>query len=93
MPYRSIESSEVDNGELIAMVAVTASTSPSRSFDDGGRALPLTPEEIDQRATMALRALDLLDELGDENEQRETLAYLARVVDEDRLSDRSRFAS
>ena len=28
---------------------------------------------------------------GDEHEQRETLAYLKQVLDEDRLSDRKRF--
>ncbi len=28
---------------------------------------------------------------GDEQEQQETLAYLKRVLDEDRLSDRKRF--
>jgi hypothetical protein len=66
-------------------------TSPPRSFDEDGRALPLTPEEMSQRIALALQALDSLDEMGDEGEQRETLAYLARVVDEDRLSDRPRF--
>jgi hypothetical protein len=62
--------------------------SPHRSFDANGRALPLTPEELAQRVALAFEALDSLDEMGDEEEQRETLAYLARAVDEDRLSDR-----
>ena len=66
--------------------------SPSRSFDASGRALP-PPEEIDQRAALALQALDSLEGMGDEEEQRETFAYLARAVDEDRLSDRPRFGS
>ena len=75
------------------MAIATVSTSSPRSFDDRGRALSLTPEEIDQLARIAIQALDSLEDMGDENEQRETLAYLARVVDEDRMSDRSRFAS
>ena len=66
---------------------------PPRSFDASGRALPLSPEEIDQRAALALQALDSLEDLGDEEEQRETFAYLARAVNEDRLSDRPRFGS
>ncbi len=39
----------------------------------------------------ALRMLDSLDEY-DEEEQRETLEYLKRVLDEDRLSDRKLFS-
>ena len=66
---------------------------PPRSFDASGRALPLSPEEIDQCAALALQALDSLEDLGDEEEQRETFAYLARAVNEDRLSDRPRFGS
>jgi hypothetical protein len=33
------------------------------------------------------------EQIGDESEQRETLEYLMRVVDEDRLSDRPRFGA
>jgi len=40
-----------------------------------------------------LQALDSLEDMGDEEEQRETFAYLARAVNEDRLSDRPRFGS
>jgi hypothetical protein len=75
------------------MPAASVLTSPPRSFDESGRALPLTPEEIDQRAALALQALDALEDMGDEEEQRETFAYLARAVNEDRLSDRPRFGS
>lgn len=67
--------------------------SPPCSFDASGRALPLTPEETAHRVSLALQALDSLDEMGDEEEHRETLSYLARVVDEDRMSDRPRFGS
>ena len=66
---------------------------PQRSFDDRGRAIPLADDEIRQRNALALAALDAIEEIGDDAEQRETLAYLMRVVDEDRLSDRPRFGS
>jgi len=75
------------------MPAPSVLTSPPRSFDAGGRALPLSPEEIDQRAALALQALDSLEDMGDEEEQRETFAHLARAVNEDRLSDRPLFGS
>ena len=39
------------------------------------------------------RLADSVEEIGDDDEQRETLDYLVRVVDEDRLSDRPRFGS
>ncbi len=51
------------------------------------------PEETDQLAALALQALDSLEDMGDEEEQRETFAYLARAVNEDRLSERPRFGS
>jgi hypothetical protein len=64
-----------------------------RSFDDRGRAVRLTEEEIRQRNALALAALDAIEQIGDEDEQRETLDYLVRVIDEDRLSDRPRFGA
>ena len=64
-----------------------------RSFDDRGRAVRLTEDEIRERNALALAALDAIEEIGDDDEQRETLDYLVRVVDEDRLSDRPRFGS
>lgn len=75
------------------MPTASVVTSPPRSFDANGRALPLTPEEIAQRTALALQALESLEDMGGEDEQRETFAYLARVVNEDRLSDRPRFGS
>ncbi len=74
------------------------STAPSmalaqRTFDDRGRAIRLTDHEIRQRNALALAALDAVEGIGDDAEQRETLDYLMRVVDEDRLSDRPRFGS
>jgi hypothetical protein len=64
-----------------------------RSFDEHGRALRLSEDEICERNAKALEALDAIEEIGDDEEQRDTLGYLMRVVDEDRLSDRSRFGS
>jgi len=40
-----------------------------------------------------LAVLDAIEEIGDDAEQRETLDYLTRVVDEDRLSDQPRFGT
>jgi hypothetical protein len=74
------------------MPAVSVLAQP-RSFDANGRALTLTPDEIDQRAALALQALDSLEDMGDEEEQKETFAYLAQAVNEDRLSERRRFGA
>lgn len=59
---------------------------PRRSVDERGRAIPMTEEVIRQRAEEAIRALDALDEMGSEEEQRETLDTLMRLIDEDRMS-------
>jgi hypothetical protein len=61
------------------------------SFDEQGRAARLTEAEIRERNTHALAALDAIAAIGDEAEHRETLDYLMRAIEEDRLSDRSRF--
>ena len=74
-------------------------TSPSttvvspRSFDDRGRAVRLTDAQVRERNALALAALDAIERIGDDAEQRETLDHLVRVIDEDRLSNRSRFGS
>ena len=65
--------------------------SPHRSVDARGRALPMTDEEIRVRNADAIRALDSLDEIGDEEEQRATLEALMIAIDEEPLSDRKRF--
>ena len=75
-------------------MAMTPSTAVfPRSFDDRGRAIRLTEDEIREKNALALAALAAIEEIGDEAEQRETLDYLLRAVDEDRLSDRPRFGS
>jgi hypothetical protein len=64
-----------------------------RSFDDRGQAVRLTDDEVRQRNAKALATLEIIEGIGDDAEQRETLDHLSRVVDEDRLSDRLRFGS
>jgi hypothetical protein len=51
----------------------------------------LTEEEIRARAEVAIRALDALDDIGDEEEQRETLEFLINALYEETLSFRKRF--
>ncbi len=75
------------------MATVPSTAASLRSFDDRGRAVQLTDEEIRRQNALALVALDAIERIGDDVEQRETLDYLMRVVDEDRLSDRPRFGS
>ena len=53
--------------------------------------VPMTEEEIRRRNEEAIRAFDSLDEIGDEDEQRATLAALMIAIDEEPLSDRKRF--
>jgi len=74
-----------------AMSIAPNSVSPHRSVDARGRALPLTEEEILARNAEAIRALDSLDEIGDEEEQRATLEALMIAIDEEPLSARKRF--
>ena len=62
------------------------------SFDATGRAIPLPPEEERRRAEEAIFSLDQLDDMGDAEEQRETLEALMKHIDEDRLSGRRRFS-
>jgi hypothetical protein len=65
--------------------------SPHRSVDAHGQALPMTHEEILQRNAGAMRALDEVAEMGDEEEQRATLEVLMASIDEEPLSYRRRF--
>jgi hypothetical protein len=72
-------------------MASTPTASPHRSIDEHGRALPMTAEEIRRQNAEAIRALEALKDIGDEEEQRATLVALIAALDEDRLSDRRRF--
>jgi hypothetical protein len=51
----------------------------------------MTDEEIRVRNAEAIRALDSLDEIGDEEEQRATFEALMAAIDEEPLSNRKRF--
>ena len=75
------------------MATAPAMAVSPQSFDDRGRAVRLTEAEIRERNALALAALETINEIGDDTEQRETLDYLMRAVDEDRLSDRPRFSA
>jgi hypothetical protein len=75
------------------MATAPSTTDSPRSFDERGQAIRITEEEVRERNARALAALDAIEQIGDDAEQRETLDYLMRVVDEDRLSDRPRFGS
>jgi len=63
--------------------------SPYRSVDIHGRALPMTEAEILQRNTEAIRALDEVAKMGDEEEQRATLEALMTAIDEEMIMPRS----
>ena len=65
--------------------------SPYCSVDIHGRALPMTAEEILKRNAGAIRALDEVVEMGDDEEQRATLEALMTAIDEEPLSARRRF--
>jgi len=73
------------------MAITPASVSPHRSVDARGRALPMTEQEIRRRNEEAIRALDEVAAMGDEEEQRATLDALMAAVDEEPLSYRKRF--
>jgi hypothetical protein len=77
--------------EVLIMSTTPTPVSPRRAVDATGRALPMTEEEIRARAEAAIRALDALDDMGDEDEQRETLEALIKAIDEEPLSYRKRF--
>jgi hypothetical protein len=73
------------------MIPTEPAVQPFRSTDARGRVVPLADAELDRRAEAAIRGLDALDDMGDEDEQRQTLEFLITAIDEDRLSDRKRF--
>jgi hypothetical protein len=72
-------------------MAVAPTAAPRRSFDEHGRALPLSEEEVRRRNAEAIQALDALDDMGDEQEQRATLDALMAALNEEPLSARPRF--
>jgi hypothetical protein len=64
---------------------------PRIGTDSNGRAIPMTEDEVRARAGSVARGLMALDDMGDGDEQRETLEQLMEAIDEDRLSDRKQF--
>jgi hypothetical protein len=81
----------IQSRRVQAMDIAPEPVSPYRSVDIHGRALPMTEEEILQRNAAAIRALDEVAEMGDEEEQRATLEALMTSIDEEPLSARRRF--
>lgn len=69
----------------MAIAPAPTPSSPHRSVDAHGHALPMTREEIHQRADEAIRALDEIATIGDEDEQTATLDVLLKALDEDPL--------
>jgi excisionase family DNA binding protein len=78
-------------GRTPAMSIALPCVSPHRSVDASGRALPMTDAEIRARAEIAIRALDAVADMGDEDEQRQTLDALMEAIDAEPLSNRKRF--
>ena len=72
------------------MTMTQSTVSPHRSVDATGRAIPMTVEEIHARAVEIAMGLDALDDMGDEEEQRQTLSALMKAIDEEPLSPRRR---
>lgn len=72
------------------MESITRRALPRNAVDARGRAVPMTGEEIRARADEVARGLDALDQIGDEQEQGETLDLLMKALDEDRMSYRQR---
>jgi hypothetical protein len=81
----------IQSRRVQAMSIAPEPVSPYRSVDIDGRALPMTQEEILERNAGAIRALDEVAEMGDEEEQRANLEALMSSIDEEPLSARRRF--
>ncbi len=77
--------------EILIMAITHPTVSPHRSVDASGRARPTSAEEVRAHAAEIARGLDALDNMGDEEEQRQTLTVLMRAIDEEPLSPRRRF--
>jgi excisionase family DNA binding protein len=94
IPYEDLDRhilSFEDHRRDAMSAAVPQVTLPRRSTDARGRLIPLSPEEARLRAEEALRALDDVAAMGDEEEQRATLDMLMQALNEEPLSDRPRF--
>ncbi len=77
--------------ETPTMAIANTPVTPRSSVDARGRAIPMTEAEVRARAEAIARGLDALDDMGDADEQRESLDALLVALEEDRLSDRKLF--
>jgi excisionase family DNA binding protein len=91
IPFEDLDSHILEIGDEPPRPAMQA-TLPQGSFDARGRAVPLPEDEEQRRQAEALRALDQLDAMGDEDEQGATFAALVDGLDASRTSSRRRFA-
>jgi len=76
--------------------ALVETEAKRRAIDAGELVRELVASALERgeshRTAEQLRVLDSLLEIGDDDEQRETFEYLRTAVDNDRLSERRRFA-
>jgi hypothetical protein len=61
------------------------SPQPRRATDERGQLLPITEEELKARAPMIREGLRAIGEIGTEEEQRETLEFLAEALGPNKL--------
>jgi excisionase family DNA binding protein len=94
IPYEDLDRhilSIEDHRRNAMSAAAPQVTLPRRATDDRGRLIPLSPEQARLRAEEALRALDDVATIGDEDERRTTFEALVQGLNEEPLSDRPRF--
>jgi hypothetical protein len=72
------------------MATTEQQVSHRRSTDARGRAIALDDDEARRRAEEGIRALDALDDMGGEEDQRLTLEILEQAAAEGRLAFRGR---
>ena len=80
----------IDDHRRPAMPSASPTVPPRSAVDARGRLLPLSDEQLRERASDVARGLAQLDDMGDADEQGRTLDALIAALDEDRLSDRKR---
>jgi hypothetical protein len=58
---------------------------PNIATDEHGRLISLSDEELRRRAEQAMKALETVGEIGTEEDQRETLEFLAEAFGPERF--------
>src|SRR4051812_28599502 len=71
-----------EDEDATPMATAPSPAPPRRSVDAHGRALPMTDAETRARAEEIARGLDALDDMGDPEEQRQSLDALLAALDE-----------